>query len=129
MDMPWICPSADMPLRIPSRTLRPSPRRPAGARMRRQERLHAPQALAARPRGNRAACAVGIASRAPRPRELSGTTVRQIPRLIPSPPGKQEIEASGGAGTPDATEVSLSDGPERVPRASEAAARVCSVEL
>jgi hypothetical protein len=50
--------------------------------------------------------------------------VRQIPQLIPSPPGAQEIGASGGVGTPDATACAteVSDAPASAPAASEAAA-------
>jgi len=50
--------------------------------------------------------------------------VRQIPQLIPSPPGTQEIGASGGVGTPDATACAteVSDAPASAPAASEAAA-------
>lgn len=50
--------------------------------------------------------------------------MRQIPQLIPSPPGTQEIGASGGVGTPDATACAteVSDAPASAPAASEAAA-------
>lgn len=52
--------------------------------------------------------------------------MRQIPQLIPSPPGTQEIGASGGVGTPDATACAteVSERPRRAsaPAASEAAA-------
>jgi hypothetical protein len=70
--------------------------------------------------------ALWVSRRAPRGpgRELSGTIVRQIPQLIPSPPGTQEIGASGGVGTPDATACAteVSDAPASAPAASEAAA-------